>query len=351
VSGFYYLLIPNSKTMKKLVCLIFIATLGGCQEALEQTSSPSPVVHHEHPEETELVKWSIVDTIDIADFNKDVIAGKPTMDIGVYYPSNFDPAFKKVTLARMMGSLSAAKEIYEPTGVQINLLWVKTGNVNPDFFSIQANEVPGIPGTEYVNTYVHMKRHPSKLTALAKDAFQSIIEPHEDNSRTIYLVALQDVFFPFLEVSEGRNWTMKTVRTGGLSFPTYSYCNTMPPAFRGVITITNLARPDRFRGTVAHEIGHKAMNVSHEYMDTNPGHEIYADGGLMLYGDGEDIPSGEKGRWHLERLLMSPFVYTMDQNGNKIWNEDYKEGGHYYDPLYGDKVVHFEGKPEIDEDW
>ncbi|MCB0494485.1 MAG: ImmA/IrrE family metallo-endopeptidase, partial [Cyclobacteriaceae bacterium] len=161
----------------------------------------------------------------------------------------------------------------------------------------------------------------------------------------------QDVFYPFLEVSEGRNWTMKTVRTGGLSFPTYSYVNSIPAPFRGVITITNLQRPDRLRSTVAHEIGHKVMNVSHEYKSTDPGHEIYAEGGLMLYGDGEDIPSGEEGRWHLERLHLSPFIYKLNEQGVKIWNEEYKEGGHYYDPLYGDKVIRFKGKAEIDSDW
>lgn len=92
------------------------------------------------------------------------------------------------------------------------------------------------------------------------------------------------------------------------------------------------------------------MNVSHEYKDTYPGHEVYADGGLMLYGDGEDISSGVEGRWHLERLLLSPFLYKME-NGKKVWNPDYEEGGHYYDPIYGEKVVRFKGIPPIDPNW
>ena len=300
---------------------------------------------------TQPVEWRVVDSIDVAKINEDLIPGKLTMDVGIYFPSNFDPEFKKVTLESMLTSFKAAKEIYKPTNVQINLLWVKAGTVDPAYFSIQANETPGIPETEYVNMYVHMKRHPAELTALTKEAFASIIEPNESNSRTIYLVVLQDVFFPFLEVSEGRNWTVKSVRTGGLSFPTYSYCNTLPREFRGVITITNLARPDRLRGTIAHEIGHKVMNVSHEYMTTNPGHEIFAEGGLMLYGDGEDIPSGAEGRWHLERLHLSPFLYMLNEDMSKTWNGDYKEGGHYYDPLYGDKVIRFSGKADIDENW
>lgn len=334
--------------MRKLLYILSLAILYSCNEQSPTTQSRS----FETDEKViDQVVWIPVDTIDVENFNKDLLPGKLMMDIGIYFPSNFDSAFNKVTLARMMESLRAAKEIFEPTNVQINLLWVKTGVLDPKYFSIQSNEVPGIPGTEYVNMYEHMERHPAKLTPLAKEAFTSIVELDNQNSRTIYLIALQDVFYPFLEVSEGRNWTMKTVRTGGLSFPTYSYCNTLPDQFRGIITLTNLARPDRLRGTVAHEIGHKVMNVSHEYMSTNPGHEIFAEGGLMLYGDGEDIPSGKDGRWHLERLHLSPFLYRLDENDSKIWNEEYQEGGHYYDPLYGEKVIHFSGKAEIDEDW
>jgi hypothetical protein len=299
----------------------------------------------------ERVRWAVVDTIDVAAFNSDLEPGRLTMDVGVYFPSNLDPGFDKVTLDRVMESLRAAKEIYEPTGVQIRLLWVKTGEVDPRYFAIRSNEIPGIPRTEYVNTYEHMRRSPATLTPEARQAFDSIIEPGPDSHRTIYLVVLQDVFYPFLEVAEGRNWMIRSVRTGGLSFPTYSYPGTIPAPYRGVITLTNLARPDRFRRTVAHEIGHKVINVSHEYRDMAPEHEIYAEGGLMVYGSGEAIDSGPEGRWHLERLRLSPFLYRMNADGTRSWNADYAEGGHYYDPIYGDYVVHFEGTPPIDEDW
>ncbi|SDN11047.1 protein of unknown function [Daejeonella rubra] len=328
--------------MKYIVYLLVFLSFLSCNNLTE--------TREQFTKQTQKVSWKAVDTIDIAGFNSDIEPGKPTLDVAVYYPSNFDPAFKKVTLARMMESIQAAKAIYKPTGVQINLLWVKTGELNPDYFSIQANEVPGIPETEYANTYVNMRRHPAELTERTKQAFTSIIEPDKQNSKTIYLIALQDVFYPFLEVSEGRNWTMKTVRTGGMSFPGYSYCSTLPDNFRGIITITNLARPDRYRKTVAHEIGHKVMNVGHEFKTTNPGFEVFAEGGLMLYGKGEEIPSGKEGRWHLERLHLSPFIYRL-QDGRKVWNPEYKEGGHYYDPIYGNKVIHFEGKSEIDENW
>ncbi|MBL8556558.1 MAG: ImmA/IrrE family metallo-endopeptidase [Phenylobacterium sp.] len=297
------------------------------------------------------VVWKSVDSVDLAAFNKDLERGKLTMDVVIYIPSNFDPSFNKLTLAQMLEGVRSAKEIYRPTGVQINLVAVRTGAVDPRFLAIQANEIPRVPDTEYINMYEGNTRHPSELTQMARDAFDSMIEPRKDGDRTIYLVALQDVIMPFLDRSDARNWTVKMVRTGGLSFPSYSYWNTIPRAYRGVITLDNLSTPARARRTVAHEIGHKVMNVSHEYKETSPAHEVYADGGLMLYGSGEDIPSGAAGRWHLERLLVSPYLYRLRPDGVRQWNPDYKDGGHYYDPLYGDHVVRFPGTPSMDPNW
>jgi len=311
----------------------------------------SPATAEPSAKTTRPVAWKAVESVDLAAFNKDLVAGKPTMDVVVYIPSNFDPSFNKLTLAQMVDGVRAAKEIYRPTGVQINLVAVKTGAVDPRFLAIQANEIPRVPDTEYLNMYEGNTRHPSELTDMARRAFESMIEPRKDSDRTIYIVALQDVIMPFLERSDARNWTVKMVRTGGLSFPSYSYWGTIPRAYRGVITLDNLSTPSRARRTVAHEIGHKVMNVSHEYKTTGPAHEVYADGGLMLYGSGEDIPSGAEGRWHLERLLMSPYLYRLRPNGTKQWNPDYKDGGHYYDPLYGDKVVRFPGQPSMDPNW
>jgi hypothetical protein len=300
---------------------------------------------------TPIVNWSRIDSIDINEINSDLVKGKPTVDIGIYFPSNLDSTFTKVTFNKMIESFFFAKEIFKPTGVQLNLIFSKTGNINSSYLSIQANEVPGIPDTEYVNLYDNSRRHPSIPTNHAINAFRSIIEEDINNSRTIYLIALQDVFYPYLTLAEGRNWMMKTVRTGGLSFPSYSYIDQIPKDLRGIITITNLSTEDRYRKTIAHELGHKLINVSHEYNDINPGFEVFAEGGLMLYGSGEDIPAGKEGRWHLERLLLSPYLYKVDERGNKIWNNDYKEAGHYYDPIYDNYVIHFLPEPQINDDW
>jgi hypothetical protein len=337
------------KSIKKLVinktmpALLMFLMATGC------TNSSNTFNYN--ADSTPIVNWSRIDSIDINEINSDLVKGKPTVDIGIYFPSNLDSTFTKVTFNKMIESFFFAKEIFKPTGVQLNLIFAKTGNINSSYLSIQANEVPGIPDTEYVNLYDNSRRHPSIPTNHAINAFRSIIEEDINNSRTIYLIALQDVFYPYLTLAEGRNWMMKTVRTGGLSFPSYSYIDQIPKDLRGIITITNLSREDRYRKTIAHELGHKLINVSHEYNDINPGFEVFAEGGLMLYGSGEDIPAGKEGRWHLERLLLSPYLYKVDERGNKIWNNDYKEAGHYYDPIYDNYVIHFLPEPQINDDW
>ena len=337
------------KSIKKLVinktmpALLMFLMATGC------TNSSNTFNYN--ADSTPIVNWSRIDSIDINEINSDLVKGKPTVDIGIYFPSNLDSTFTKVTFNKMIESFFFAKEIFKPTGVQLNLIFAKTGNINSSYLSIQANEVPGIPDTEYVNLYENSRRHPSIPTTHAINAFRSIVEKDINNSRTIYLIALQDVFYPYLTLAEGRNWMMKTVRTGGLSFPSYSYIDQIPKDLRGIITITNLSTEDRYRKTIAHELGHKLINVSHEYNDINPGFEVFAEGGLMLYGSGEDIPTGKEGRWHLERLLLSPYLYKVDERGNKIWNNDYKEAGHYYDPIYDNYVIHFLPEPQINDDW
>ena len=145
----------------------------------------------------------------------------------------------------------------------------------------------------------------------------------------------------FYEQLDFRTWQPKTISTGGLSFPGYMYGATMPRHLRGVITITDLTKDENSWKTVAHELGHKLMNVSHEYRDVAPQHEVRADGGLMLYGSGTEIPAGEAGRFHRERLHRSPYIYRHDERGRE-WNDDYAEDGFYADPIYAGLCMPFD---------
>ncbi|WP_300395892.1 hypothetical protein [Henriciella sp.] len=289
------------------------------------------------------VEWASVQSVDVQAINADLEPGKPTVDVGLYYPSNLhEGAKEKLPLSGLIEEFRNAKKVFEPTGVQLNLLFVKTGEVDPKHLAIFASKwETDMPSGGYGNMYVQGAVHPTEMSEGAIETFQAIVEPSSDNARTVYLVALQNVYMPYYEdLDGGRNWAPKIVNTSGLSFPSYSYADTIPERIRGVISLTKHDATNKL--TIAHELGHKLMNVSHEYMEVSPQHEIRSDDGLMLYGSGTQIPSGEDGRWHQERLLLSPYLYRTDEAGEKVWNENYQEGGIYYDPIYGEYAVQFD---------
>lgn len=312
----------NCKNMLSMLLLIAVVFVGAPAEAVER------------------VKWTEIRIDNVRKINSDVVRGMPTVDVGIYYPANLDVRFSDgFPLDALLEQFVEAKKIYSVAGVQLNLLWVKTGAISPFNLDIQANDASSLmPDSNFENLYVNSYRHQSGLSRRALDAFDSIVEENDSNDRTLYIVVLQKVFMSFYDKIDERTWALRTIHTGGLSFPSYSYSG-IPKRLRGVITVS---RDDPLEKIVAHEIGHKVINVSHEYMDINPEHEVRAEGGLMVYGAGKEIPSGMKGRWHRERLHLSPYVYRLAANGTRLWNPDYNEGGHYYDPIYGDKAIKFE---------
>ncbi len=293
-------------------------------------------------------EWSSIYKDVVEHLNRDIEPNVPTADIGIYYPANLDEGFVATfSVQDLVEEVVRAKKIFAVAGVQLNLLWIKSGDIDPSYLEIQANDIATmIPGGKYANMYRNSRREQSGLSREANDAFETIIEKHPKNDRTVYLLVLQDVFMSFYEQLDERTWEIRTISTGGLSFPGYSY-PTIPRRLRGVITVN---RSDSKRGIVAHELGHKLINVSHEYRDVDPQHEVRADGGLMFYGTGTEIASGEDGRWHRERLHLSPYLYIETENGRRTWNADYQEGGHYYDPIYDDKSVEFDAidEPMVD---
>lgn len=323
---------------KTFLAVSFLAlSLGGC------AGTSSTALLTSEPVEQSDVQWSLVDSVDLEAINSDLEIGKPTVDIGLYYPSNLHPdAVEKLPLSGLVEEFLNAKKVFEPTGVQFKLLWIKTGQVDPQHLAITAsNWETDLPSGGYGNMYVQSAIHPTEMSDGAVAAFETIIEPAPENSRTIYLVAMQNVYMPYYEdLDGGRNWAPKVVNTSGLSFPSYTYADTIPDRIRGVITLTKHDATNKL--TIAHELGHKLMNVSHEYRDVSPQHEIRSDDGLMLYGSGTQIPSGQEGRWHQERLLLSPYIYRADAAGERVWNADFQAGGVYYDPIYGDYAVQFD---------
>ena len=280
--------------------------------------------------------WNAVQSVDLAGINSDLLADKPTADVAIYYPSNLDaPHHEKVNVALLEHGFREAKRVFGDAGVQLKLVAFQTGALDPKFFAVDSTiSSEELPSLRFVNMYKAAERRPSRVSADCLEAFETIIGDAPGNDRVVHLVVLQDVFMTFYEQLDFRTWQPKTISTGGLSFPGYMYGATMPRHLRGAITITDLVKSEDSWKTIAHELGHKLLNVSHEYRDVSPQHEVNADGGLMLYGKGTEILPGADGRYHYERLHVSPYLYRESEDGSKQWNPDYSEDGFYYDPIY-----------------
>ncbi len=279
-------------------------------------------------------EWHDVPTVDVDAINVGLQDEIPTADVAIHFPSNLDPGHAaKVTIDLLVEGLKHAQRIFGEAGVQLRLTAVRSGSLDPTLFEIESTQPEGSPGPRFVNMYRAAERSPSRLSADAAAAFEAIVDHTQDAHRTVHLVALQDVYMTFFEQLDFRTWQAKTISTGGLSFPGYMYGATMPRHLRGVISITDLTKDENSWKTIAHELGHKLMNVSHEHRDVAPQHEVRADGGLMLYGKGTEIASGPEGRFHRERLHRSPYVYQVIE-GERRWNPDYQADGFYYDPIY-----------------
>ncbi|MEM7519186.1 MAG: hypothetical protein AAF368_19955, partial [Planctomycetota bacterium] len=244
--------------------------------------------------ETRTVGFEEIASPEVAEINADLRSGPLTMDVGIFVPRNLDPGFDDVTVELLLDGVRYAKEVFAQADVQIRLLWIKTETIDPAFLSLMESSAPSMPASRHVGMYTKYRRNPTKLSPQARSAFESMIEPHADNSRTLHLIVLQDVFMPYYAENEAGDYVFAVTPTSGLSFPGYMFGKEMPHRLRGAITLTNLNRGENSAKTIAHELGHKVLNVSHEYMDTPPGFEIVGQGGLMIYGSGTEIPSGRE---------------------------------------------------------
>lgn len=287
--------------------------------------------------------WTDHPDVDVAAINADLETGVPTADVAIHYPSNLDPAhYAKVNPQLLVDGFVASKKIFGDVGVQLRLVTFRTGELDPKLFAVNSTDGSHLPGGRFVNMYVGAERNPSRLSDEAEAAFNAIVADEPGADLVVHIVTLQDVFMEFYDQIDFRTWRPRLISTGGLSFPGYMYGDTMPRHLRGVITITDLVKGETSWKTLAHELGHKLLNVSHEYRETSPQHEVNADGGLMLYGEGGEIPPGAEGRYHYERLHKSPYLYTEAEDGSRTYNPDYAAGGFYYDPIYDGISMEFE---------
>jgi hypothetical protein len=280
---------------------------------------------------------TITDSLPVASLNIDRVPGRPIADVGIYLLDTESPRYsQRMDPDEVLRRFALAKQVFADVGVELNLRFLRFVRLDPEVLEIPANVMAGTPGAEVQGLYDKSRQQRSTLSPQAEAAFEAIIEPDTLNDRTVYLVGMEDVLMAWYEREPDGSWTLRSDPTNALSFPSYTLEDRISRRLRGVITVQNIFHSQKI---LAHEIGHKLINVSHEYRDIAPEHEVEAEGGLMVYGEGTEIAAGLEGRWHLERLLRSPYLYRIEAEGRRAYNADYEEHGHYADPIYGDLVV------------
>lgn len=280
-------------------------------------------------------------SIDLQRVNQDLLPERPTVDIAIYLAEAADEPHPYASESDdLVESFLEAKQIYSAVGVQLRLISMEQVRVPEAMLSLQANTINGHASPSEYNAYLGYQREQWSLTQEATTAFTAIIPEHPANADTISLIYLKQVQMAcFDREGDPESPTINTLSTGGLSLPPYLLEDRIPRRLRGAITICR--RSGQHGRLIAHELGHKLINVSHEYKQISPQFEVRGEGGLMLYGSGTDIPGEKTGRWHRERLHLSPFLYRRDADGTFRRNRDYISTGHYYDPLYGNYVIRF----------
>lgn len=308
--------------------LLSLVLLVGCAPQSDPEPSSGPAA--------EPVTATVVRTIATDSLNADLRAGMPTVDIGMYLLETDSERYReRMPQDEIIRRYRLAKDVFGEVGVQLNLLWIKTVAVDTDDLEIEANVMAGQPAGEITNLYEKSRQQRSTLSPEAEAMFEAIIEEDEANARTVYLVGMEDVIMNWYDQEEDGAWVVRSDPTNALSFPSYTLEDRIPRRLRGVITVQNIFKSEKI---IAHELGHKLINVSHEHREISPAHEVDAEGGLMVYGEGTEIAAGAEGRWHLERLMRSPYLYRLE-DGEKVYNPDYAASGHYADPIYGTLVV------------
>lgn len=282
----------------------------------------------------------VLEAFDVSAFNADLVDGEPTVDVA-FYVTEGGP----ITWPSLSRTIERAKRIFAVPGVQLRVSSALRIQVPPEWQMLDPDEsdVPTTPSFLETDLYAHIDELQTRLTARNEGIFKAIVshypeQPHGVTaSHTVHVLTIDEAPIAYYEW-DGAEWTRSVAPTGGLSFPPYFYADRIPMEVRGIITLSSgQSGPFADTKTLAHELGHKLIDVSHEGVGVCPTFE--ADGeDLMLYGGGERVPSGAEGRWHLERLLLSPFLYRLE-DGTAEFGTVYEDGGVYADGLYGDYVV------------
>ena len=255
----------------------------------------------------------------VSKFNQDIVKSQLTVDVEIY---RFQKS--KMKWETIFKNVQFAKKVFRSVGVEIYIskfLEIKSDKERT-IHGVKPKNIPAINSDGY-------KKIESQKYFIPQETIRFLTPILNPGLKTLKVVVLNTAFYSFYEKNKKNKWEIKTIKTGGFSFPSYLLNDGGKGVLSGLITLSS-----EKSSTLAHEMGHKLINVSHEGYHVGPHHSGNKIPGLMGYEGKSDIGRGQKGRWHMERLHLSPYLYR-NVEGQKIFNKPYKEKGQYADPLYG----------------
>lgn len=264
---------------------------------------------------------------DVSGLNEGLVAGRLTCDLHFHLTKKGHVKWETV-----VKRLPKLREIFAPAGVQFRIASARLIEIPAEWHTLKPHK--GNPPQDGTSFYA--KNNERRLAPATQRVFAGVIGNEGPGAAlSVHFVSIKTVSTGWWEHDDESGWRYETAATSACSFPPYLFADRIPARLRGVITLSSGSAASR---TLAHELGHKLINVSHEGVGRSPQGEQYGPDDLMIYGRGTRIPAGQEGRWQRERLQKSPFLYRTVL-GKRHYNAPYQEGGHYWDPIYKDLVA------------
>lgn len=261
---------------------------------------------------------------DVSGLNEGLVPDRLTCDLHFHLTEKGNIAWERITEL-----LPKLREIFEPSGVQFRVASARLIEVPDSWHTLEPKqgEEPSKDRTSFYAMPWEMK----PLAPATERVFRGVIGKEGRGAElSVHFISVRNVKIGWWELDSEGKWKYVKAATSACSFPGYSFGKNIPLRVRGAITISSKWISSR---TLGHELGHKLINVSHEGVGRGPKGEQRGPHDLMIYGSGTRIPSGPAGRFQVQRLQRSPFLYRMVE-GKRRFNPPYREGGHYWDPIY-----------------
>jgi hypothetical protein len=306
--------------LSMLVILVILILSLGCKKEYEVVDPETPFEH----------KVSFNYEYDISGMNDTMNDALFTVDIVLFHSDHLSMSW-----AALKNEFMKADDAFRAEGVQLNLKKAVNVSFPDEWNNLTAYSLTSLPDSGqtlgFYDKYSVMK---PIMNDTVKTAFTDFIYDEPNKTRTIFILPMSGVKIIFAEQNTNGSWQMGgPVATGALSFPGYILLDGISKNLRGCITMQSATGR-----TLAHELGHKLINVSHEGQNVSPAFSGNTIPGLLGYGTSVEIFGGQSGRWHKERLLLSPYLYKK-VNGSKKYNPDYAGVGAYDDAIYGGFVM------------